>query len=338
MRLAWLAVGMAAVTGAVGSEYDVPAGERLLAYLHSRGEALGITAPRPIVGTYIDWREVDWAAPQNTVNAAVAGGFNLVILAFLLTNGPTDMLQAWAGVDNATRAATIAAAHAQGAVVMLTAGGSTETPLSGDPATYGHAVGAAVGALGLDGADFDIENLSPGFTYGDMTGAQVVDWLVAASVAARGAMGPSALLTHAPQAPYFSGPWTGPCGGYSAVWTGAAAAGAHMSWFNAQFYNQGAGCYVSYDSLFVNSTAGGDGCTFPGTAVAQIVSSGMPLGAIVVGKPLTATDAGSGWVSGSDLGSWVARAGSDLAWSAGVFCWSWEVTQGPSWVRAVFPK
>lgn len=248
-------------------------------------------------------------------------------------------LQAWAGVDNATRAATISRAHAAGAVVMMTAGGSSESPLSGDAASYGRAAATAALGLGLDGVDFDIENLNEGFTFGAMTGDQVVAWLVAASAAARGVLGSGPLLTHAPQAPYFAGAWTGPCGGYSAVWKAAAAAGVGISWFNAQYYNQGADCYVTYESLFLNATggAGGGGCAFPGTAVAQVVAGGVPGSAIVVGKPLLTADAGSGWVSGSDLGAWAARAGGDMGWATGVFCWSWEVAAGPAWVKAVYP-
>jgi hypothetical protein len=215
----------------------LPPGERILSYLHARGEALHITAPRPVVATYIDYRDINWQHVDQTVLAAVKGGFNAVILAFDLTTGPTDMLEGWAQLDATVRNATLATAHAAGAVILLSAGGASEEPyarVSG--AAYGAAVGATVNALGLDGADFDLENVAPGFNFAPLMGAELVDWLVNATVAARGAMGADALLTHAPQAPYFgpigdSGAWVGASGGYTAVW---AAANASIDFFNVQ--------------------------------------------------------------------------------------------------------
>jgi hypothetical protein len=61
--------------------------------------------------------------------------------------------------------------------------------------------------------------------------SQTIAWLVDATTAARAALGPSAVITHAPQAPYFGrigsaqpNPWTLTSGGYSAVYAACGAA------------------------------------------------------------------------------------------------------------------
>jgi len=309
-------------------------GERVAAYLHARGEALAV-APRPVVATYIDWRDITWLHPEKTVLAAVANGFNVVILAFDLATGPTDMLQGWASLDAATRNATLAAAHAAGAVLLLSAGGASEEPYNRvGGAAYGAAVGATAAALGLDGADFDLENLAPGFNFDPLKGDELVDWFVNATRAARAAMGPAAILTHAPQAPYFgtigdAGSWVGASGGYTAIWRAASDA---IDFFNVQFYNQGS-CYTSYASLFASSEA--DACVFPKTSVAELVAMGVDARAIVVGKPLFDADADTGYVDGPTLAAWLRQARNESGFATGAFCWSWAADGGAAWAAEV---
>ena len=308
------------------------AGDRLNAYLQSVGGASS-SSPTPIIATYIDWRDVNWVHVEQTVLAALAGGFNVIILAFQLATGPTDMLLGWVGVDPAVRNSTLAAVHAKGAVLLLSAGGASEEPYRLDPAAYGAAVGAEVLSTGLDGVDFDLENLAPGFNFG---GVDMVDWIVAANAAARKAIGPARLITHAPQGPYFKNGWTSPSGGYSDVFKKAAGA---IDWLHVQFYNQGDACYSTYNSAFVASAgANTSGCVFPGTSVSEIVATGVPLGALVLGKPLLVNDADTGYTPAADLAAWVVRAKAELGWSAGVMCWSWEATAGPVWVKTIYPS
>ncbi len=120
-----------------------------------------------------------------------------------------------------------------------------------------------------DGVDFDLENFNTGCVTGTMNSEKTVSWIVDATLAAQAVLGSGGIITHAPQAPYF-GPiggssWAGPTGCYTAV---AARAGASITFFNLQFYNQGASCYTSYTTLFVQSGAAGLGCEyFPGTSI-----------------------------------------------------------------------
>ena len=100
-------------------------GTRILNYLHARGEALSITTPSAIKTVYIDWRGVDWNDPTTNVKAMVDAGFNVIILAFYMTSGPVDVVQAWAGLSSTKRASSVAYAHSKGAIVLMAVGGST---------------------------------------------------------------------------------------------------------------------------------------------------------------------------------------------------------------------
>lgn len=330
-----------AATCAMAAE-PTSAGAKLLAYLHGRGEALHIAQPQPVKAVYMDWRDVDWTHPQNNLVQMANASFNVLIVCFYLSStGPADFLQAWEGVDAATQNATMAYVHSQGAVVLASAGGATDEPFTKDAATFGKAAAQWAVDNQLDGVDFDLENLAPGFTFGALSGAQVVDWMVTATQAARSVLGKDRFVTHAPQAPYFgavgdASSWVGATGGYTAVW--AQCMGA-ISWLHVQFYNQGPTCYTSYASLFTASNANGSCPSFPGTSVAEIHSYGIPVQFIVVGKPLTASDSGTGWVNASDLASWVGQAAQPpLRWAAGVFVWSWQTATAAAWIRTVYPN
>ena len=64
-------------------------------------------------------------------------------------------------------AAVIAEAHAAGAVVLASAGGSSEIPYAeGTAVSYGRAAALWVRNNLLDGLDFNFENIKQGFTGG----------------------------------------------------------------------------------------------------------------------------------------------------------------------------
>ena len=317
----------------------VPPSQRILQYLHRRGEALDLQTPSPVKATYIDWQDVNWNKPQQNILDIVNGGYNVVIMAFFLSSGnPTDMAQAWASVDTATKNATIAYAHSKGAVVMVSLGGSTDSPFDVSASVLGRQVSEWAMTNFIDGVDFDLENLQPGFKTFSQTADQVIQWMIDIAAVTKQLMGSNALVSHAPQAPYFSkiggggNPWPGPSGGYTAVWKGG-----HIDWFNCQFYNQGPTCYTTFTSLFTQSNVQNDCPNFPNTSVAEIAAYGVPYAAIVVGKPLDTSDAGSGWVSASDLHTFVGQGKQMYGWSAGVMNWAWSTAGGPLWIHTVYP-
>lgn len=56
----------------------------------------------------------------------------------------------------------ISYAHTKGAVVLLSVGGSTEAPYSGDASAYGRTAANWAQNNGLDGVDFDLEKIMTG--------------------------------------------------------------------------------------------------------------------------------------------------------------------------------
>lgn len=236
----------------------------------------------------------------------------------------------------AAQKACAAAAHAKGVVLFISAGGATESPFTTTTGTaYGNLVGTWAKQHYFDGVDFDIENLGVGFTGSGLasTSQQLVQWLVDASKVVK-AMG--LFVAHAPQAPYF-GPiggtpqhWTGATGGYSAVYKAAPNA---IDFFLVQYYNQGPTCYTTYAGIFTKSAS--DCPVFPGTSVQEIVSYGIPMNKIVVGKYNPQSSASNGWVAPATLSGYFTQAKA-MGWNAGVMCWQYSSTAA-GWLAAIYP-
>jgi len=84
------------------------------------------------------------------------------------------------------------------------------------------------------------------------------------------------IVTHAPQAPYFTGTVRYPNGGYLTV---DKEVGHLIDWYNIQFYNQGDCTYDSYETLFVNNAQ----CYFPQTTIGDLLAKGINPNKIVIG-------------------------------------------------------
>jgi V8-like Glu-specific endopeptidase/chitinase len=298
----------------------------------SQPPAVPPSMPSPAKIIYIDWRAIDWNAPQNNVIQAVDAGYNIIILAFYLLDTPADIAQAWQGISQSDQQAAVNYAHSKGAQVMVAAGGSTVSPYSQiSGSDYGQRVAQWALQNNLDGVDFDMENFDTGLVAPGLSASDTIQWLVDASNAARSVLGSDRLISHAPQAPYFGviggNQWAGSLGGYTGVYQMASSS---IDFFNCQFYNQGS-CYTSYDSLFIDSA-----CSFAGTSVKQIADMGIPLSKIVVGKPVTSSDAGSGYVDADSLAAWVSQAGSDIGWSSGVMGWVWAGPETGAWINTIY--
>jgi len=125
--------------------------------------------------------------------------------------------------------------------------------------------------------------------------------------------------------------WAGATGGYTAVYKKVPN---DITYFNVQFYNQGASCYTDFNGLFVTSAA----CpNFPSTALMEIANAGVPLSKLVVGKPVTIADAGSGFVTAANLHSIFQQAKSKYNWNAGIMGWVWnDAATCTSWVKTIY--
>lgn len=93
---------------------------------------------------------------------------------------------------------------------------------------------------------------------------------------------PQHIISHAPQAPYFSSTHY-KNGGYLFV---DKRIGQSIDFYNVQFYNQESTGYDSYRGLFIES----DGWAL-GTSVGEILKKGVHPDKIVVGKPVGKGDA-----------------------------------------------
>jgi len=261
-------------------------------------------------------------------------GWNVIILAFYLSGGNlADMAQAWQSVPSATQQSTISTIHSRGGIVLVSLGGSTDSPFSRNPNTVGQQVAQWARNNHLDGVDFDLENFQPNFRGGSLSDTDTVSWVANVSNSARNVLGTSGIISHAPQAPYFGAiggsTWAGRTGGYSGVYRQATS----INFFNVQFYNQGTSCYTDYNGLFTSSCS-----TFPGTAVSQIAQSGIPLEKIVVGKYIQTGDASNGFIAPGTLHTYFTQAQSQLSWKAGVMAWVWgDATTCAAYIKAVYP-
>lgn len=97
-----------------------------------------------------------------------------------------------------------------------------------------------------------------------------------------------------------------------------------IDFYNVQFYNQGDTKYDTYETLFVNS-----GGYFSGTAVKEIISRGVPPKKIIVGKPVTPSDASNtGWMDSSVLGAALSKGYDDYKWYGGAMFWQYPSDLG----------
>lgn len=115
----------------------------------------------------------------------------------------------------------------------------------------------------LDGVDIDWEDTA---AFQSTAGGGEA-WLIKFTNQLRSKL-PSAIITHAPQAPYFGGVSLYPNNAYLAV---EQAVGSSIQFYNVQFYNQGSTPYNTSYSLF--NVSGG---WAPGTSVNEIIAKGVP--------------------------------------------------------------
>ena len=280
---------------------------------------------------YIDlittWWPIDGIA-QNFYDI-IDAGFNIINICFLVNGQPADISLVWmrelaeinplSALGQTYRQEILNYAHARGCSILVSTGGATETAYSTDPVAYATTVSNYVLNNQLDGVDFDLENFAPGLTAPGLTSQQTIDWLVTVTNTTRSLLGPNALISHAPQAPYEnvigqSGTWAGTLGGYTAVYQGAPS----IDMLNIQFYNQGEDQYKDYNSIFNNS-----GSSFPYSAIHQLMPF-IPMNKVVIGKPLRVQDASTGYNTPEEINNILITGKYDTpSFIGSVFTWQW---------------
>jgi len=275
----------------------------------------------PLKALYID-DNINWNNPGSTFQSLISCGYNLVIIAFFVSGKAEDVAQAWGSMSSADQQNTINFAHDKNARITVSAGGADDNPykqFSG--AAYGKAVADWAQKTKLDGVDFDLENFGGGFTAGGMNTANTIKWVADATNTARSILGANAIITHAPQFPYF-GYNQGFGNGYGLAYAQAPS----IDFLLIQYYNNGKS--DTYQEIFVSLNGG---------SISEIAKSGIPLEKLVVGKPVLQND-GNDWISASAFHSIVEQASTNLKWNAGVMGWEWhDANTNSEWIKTIYP-
>ncbi|KZT23537.1 glycoside hydrolase family 18 protein [Neolentinus lepideus HHB14362 ss-1] len=250
-------------------------------------------------------------------------GFNVIVLSFLLIQGPYDKAAEWAQLTPDQRTSIKSQYAAAGIKLLVSAFGSTDVPTSAgvDPVATAYTMAGWVKQYDLDGIDVDYEDLNA-MTAGD---GKAEAWLTTFTRQLRVHLPQNQyIITHAPLAPWFSpGHWGG--GGYLTVHKNV---GNLIDWYNVQYYNQGLLEYITCPGLITTSSP-----TWPQTAVFQI-AQGVPLNKLVIGKPaLPVVDASTGWMDPVTL-SLCLREAREAGWNAGVMTWQYPEGGSP-WITVV---
>ncbi|KZP18067.1 glycoside hydrolase family 18 protein [Athelia psychrophila] len=241
-------------------------------------------------------------------SSAQLSGYNVFALSFWLLSGAADQADDWAALTAAQRTAIKTDYNNAGISLVVSAFGSTDTPVSSgaNPTTTAQNLAAWVKQYGVDGVDVDFEDLA---AFNGGTGS-AENWLITFTQVLRSLLPAGQyIISHAPLAPWFQPAprWGG--GGYLKV---NSNVGSLIDFYNIQFYNQGSTEYTTCAGLLTTSSS-----SWPNTALFQIAASGVSENKLVIGKPATANDATNGYVSSATLATCVSQAAAK-GWKGGV--------------------
>jgi chitinase len=216
----------------------------------------------------------------------------------------------------------------------MAAGGDSLAPYTTDPEVYAADCCNWANFYNLDGVEFDLENIYPGFTYPGVP--DLYAWMKTMNSTARSILGPNKYLSHAPQAPYLAAPghpdaWCGIRGGYSQCLLDEPS----IDYLCVQIYNQGDDAYPTYDSYYLSNTK------FPYSAQSQIYNNGagIPYYKQVLGLTMQPEDGSSGYHDPLTASSWLTQAQSDFKVPRNSMCWQLNENPIPlQWIHTMYPE
>ncbi|KZL21534.1 Chitinase D precursor [Pseudovibrio axinellae] len=177
----------------------------------------------------------------------------------------------------------------------------------------------------FDGIDIDWEDSAAAIGQG---GYNAVDFLVSLTQKLKEALPTDQnMITHAPQPPYLDPEWYG--GPYLDV---MRQAGDDIDYLNIQYYNNPA--WVGDDNNPASETqyvAGTVGSPPFSTSIVGLQTQGLKPSQLLIGKPTTDQNSGSGYISASDVATYIIaplRAASQEF--GGVMGWQYAVSPGGS--------
>lgn len=295
---------------------------------HKASDASALPKPRANNNTYLApaprWViYTDESLPNNQVvpSPEDLDGYNVLILAFYMSNGPSDQVANWKSLTNESRTEIVKGLHAQNISIMMSLFGAEDAPTTNgtDPEKFAKEVGEFVRDYQLDGVDVDWED----FRALGKNDGHAEAWLTNLTLALRQQLpNDSYFLTHAPVAPWFTtNEGTYPHGAYRALATNPLTNNS-IDWFNIQYYNQG-DMYASCEQLVFQSPGG----AFPHTSVGEIHNkTGLALEKLVIGKPARQSDVykSEGYMTPDDEAACLERAKNEVGWSAGGMFWEYH--------------
>jgi hypothetical protein len=288
----------------------------------------------PVKAVYVAYRKSD----QNLydiiarVHDAVDSGYNLIVLPFWISPSFNEGqgFDSWSGagrfdlLSSAEKIALINYVHSKGVAMILGVAGSTygtaatDYPSNG-AAEYGSLAARLAIDMGLDGLDFNFENFGENFTtLSGLNRSETIQWIYDANQAARSLLNEgNHIITHGPEAVYFGLRNNFGKAGYIDL----LKTNVNIDYLLIQYYNDG-NIYNTFVKLFISNSIQ------PGTTIGEIISR---LGSsyknkLIIGKPTTNADAGSGYVDPFILGDIFEEARNSYSayhWDSGLSCWQY---------------
>jgi len=248
--------------------------------------------------------------------------FNMVNLAFLLSSGNgSDVAGKWEQLSDSDRQSTLQQYEQAGIQIMVSAFGGEDAPTTNglNATAVANSMAQWVIQYGVHGVDVDYEDFA---AFGDGSGPGA-DWVIAFMKALRQQLPQGKyLISHAPIAPWFKTDG----GPYLKI---HQEVGDLIDWYNVQFYNQGS-AYTTCDALITTMNDTNN------PALMEIVANGVPIEKLVIGKPTSSADAGSGYMSPTDLADCLAQAKQQYGYDSGIMNWQYH-TDGSTlaWIKGV---
>lgn len=264
-----------------------------------------------------------------TFTKILQAGATHIILAFIVQPDLNNKIQIFDAVLGFTvltpeqRTKLMSLISNYNANLMISFGGAIKVPCPfdtildsyyKDPTLLASDLVQITNTYGFHGIDLDIEHLIGKYYKGycpsgevkqDTDVEKVSDYLALLSISIK-KLNPSLIVSHAPQYPYFGPSY------YNVYGLVEQKAKTAIDFYNIQYYNSGD--TTTYDLVFVNNPFE--------AAVAQILSQGVPVDKIVVGKSIQ----GGEIMDLQVFASWIDQASKDSSlqgWreKAGVMIW-----------------
>ncbi|SDR35382.1 glycosyl hydrolase family 18 protein [Pseudovibrio sp. Tun.PSC04-5.I4] len=265
----------------------------------------------------------------NLIAQMAQSDYTTVILCFIIVDAsgkltPSVELQAMFNAPN-----LISDLKKAGKRVLVSIGGEVFTTtawaaLANDVDGTAQQIATMVKAQNLDGVDIDWEDTN-------YTGYNAPTFLVDLSKALKKQLPAGQnFVTHAPQAPYFYG---GAPGSFTQIYVDVAKnAGDAIDLYNIQYYNNPwyVGDNAEQETAKVAGLIPVTETTFP-SSILGIASTGVPFSKLILGKPTTQENAGTGYLTSGEVERYLVtpllRKNPDFA---GVMGWQYPTSYGSS--------